>query len=93
VAYWISKPKRAQEQARACVSTNTHTHTHTQKFVTIIGFHGNNNFMNAPPCYLTRTLSLLLLTKNVKHSVTANSVAVKIFFKTILIKFLKSLAE
>jgi hypothetical protein len=30
VAYWMSKPTRAEEHSSACAPTHTHTHTHTQ---------------------------------------------------------------
>ena len=53
----ISKPTRAQANARARISTSTHTHT--QKYVIIIAFQDNSDIVNAPQCYITRTLSLL----------------------------------
>jgi hypothetical protein len=44
VAYWISKPTRM--------------HARTQKYVILL-FHGNSGFVNAPQCYVTRTLRVL----------------------------------
>ena len=36
------------------------THTHTDKYAILIAFHGNSGFVNAPQCYVIRTLHLLL---------------------------------
>ena len=35
-------------------------HTHIQKYVIIIAFPQHNGFLNAPRCYVIRTLSVLL---------------------------------
>ena len=43
VAYWVSKPTRA----------------HTHRNVILIGFHGNNGYVNAPQYYVIRTLPVL----------------------------------
>jgi hypothetical protein len=65
LAYWISKPTRAQAHARARAPTPNHTHGRTRaRTHTLIicntAFHGNNRFVNAPPCYVIRTWPVLL---------------------------------
>ena len=66
VACWISKATRAQAHARARAPTHIHTRMHSptrahaQKYVTPL-FHGNSGFVNAPHCYVIRTLHVLLL--------------------------------
>ena len=73
VAYWISNLTRAQAQARALATTHTPTHgrTHAQKYVTRIGFHGNNGFVNAPQRCVTRTLRVLVLLQVISSSVAS----------------------
>ena len=46
----------ASIRAGAC----TQTHTHTHKVCNLLLFHGNNDFENAPQCYVIRTLPVLL---------------------------------
>ena len=64
VACWIRKVTRAQAQARAREPTPTRTysptHADTQKYVIVLLFHANNNFVNAPHCYVARALRVLL---------------------------------
>jgi hypothetical protein len=52
-ACWVRKATRPQMHTRA--------HARTQKYVTVIGFHGNSCFAKAPQCYVTRTLPALFL--------------------------------
>jgi hypothetical protein len=47
---------RASTSRRPC----THARKHTQKYVVLFAFHGNNNFVNAPQCYVISELPLLL---------------------------------
>jgi hypothetical protein len=65
VTCWISTATRVQAHVSACIPTPTpalaRTRAHTQMYVRLIAFHGNNGFVNAPHCYVIRTLSLLLL--------------------------------
>jgi hypothetical protein len=51
-ACWISEAKH----------TNTHTHTHTHRIFNTYCFHGKNGYVNAPRCYVIRTLPVLLKT-------------------------------
>ena len=72
VACWVSKATRSQAHSSARAPTlnpshtheltHTHTHTHTHKQIcnTCCFFHGNNGFVNARHCYVTRTLRVLL---------------------------------
>ena len=73
LAYWISKPTRAQAHARARAPTPNQTHTderththaliHARTHTHIIcntAFHGNNRFVNAPPCYVIYSWPVLL---------------------------------
>ena len=57
VACWIGKATRAY--AHGSAHTPTHTHTHT--YVIFIAFTRNNGFVNAPQCYVKRTLPLVFL--------------------------------
>jgi hypothetical protein len=36
-----------------------HLHTHTQNMYYLLLFHGNSRYVNAPPCYVIRTLPVL----------------------------------
>ena len=74
VAFWISKATRAQAHARACAPTHVHfrthppaptrTHTHTQANMQyLLLFHDKNGYVNAPQCYIIRTLPVLLYSK------------------------------
>ena len=42
-----------------CVTVATPARTYTQ-YATLIAVHCNNDFVNAPPCYVIRTLPVLL---------------------------------
>jgi hypothetical protein len=66
VACWISKATRAQEQASAPAPTSTRTNAHAHRNMSdLLYFHSYNSFANAPLCYVTRTLPVLLLTHHV----------------------------
>ena len=60
VAFWIKE--QAHARTRSCNHTHTRerAQTHTQKYVIFIAFHGNSGSVNAPQCYVTRTLHVLL---------------------------------
>ena len=56
VAYWISKPTRAQAHAHARAPPSPHT----QKYVLLIAFHHDNySLVNEPQCYITHILPRL----------------------------------
>jgi hypothetical protein len=67
VACWIGKAARAQAHARAPAPTPTYmhaltrsrtqSHTHTHKYVTLTAFRGYRGHVNAPRCFVIRTLS------------------------------------
>jgi hypothetical protein len=67
VACWIIKAKLEQANVRALAPTTplppAHTHSHpTQRNMSyLLLFHTNNSCVNAPECYVTRTLPVLLL--------------------------------
>ena len=46
---------------RAPVLRRTHARMNTTQYVILIAFHGNTVFVNAPHCYVIRTLPLLLV--------------------------------
>ena len=54
---------------RTDARTHTHALTHasanTRTEVMFIAFHGNNGFENAPECYVTHKLPVLLLSNSV----------------------------
>ena len=43
------------------------THTHTDKYAILIAFHGNSGFVNAPQCYVIRTLHLVRYSNSDAH--------------------------
>ena len=63
VACWFNKEVRSQAHSRARAATHirvrmhTHTHTHTE----IFSVCDDSGFVNAPQCYVTRTVPVLLL--------------------------------
>jgi hypothetical protein len=59
--WWL----HARNHTSAPVHPHTHTHTHTHREICKVYcfFYGNNGFVNAPHCYVTRTLPLLLSAK------------------------------
>ena len=59
VACRISKVTRVQAQAHSLAHPRTPTHALTRRNML---FHGNNGFVNAPHCYVVRTLPVLLFT-------------------------------
>ena len=48
----------------------THTHTHSHKHVILIDFHGNSCLVNAPQCYVMRTLPVLFSFRCQLHAQT-----------------------
>ena len=55
---------RMRMQTPTCQGTHMHAarasmHTHTHQYITLMLFHSNNAFVNAPQCYVIRTLSVL----------------------------------
>jgi hypothetical protein len=62
VACCINKATRAQVHARARTPTDIQKHTHALAHVhtEILLFYGNSGFVNAPLCYVLRTLLVLL---------------------------------
>jgi hypothetical protein len=75
VAYWISKPTRLQAHiwtderthARKLMHALTHARVNRErerereKWVMLIAFHAKSAFLNAPQCYVTRSLAVLQL--------------------------------
>ena len=56
VACWIIKATGAQAEAYA------HAPSHTQNYVILfLRFHYNNGYVNAPQCYVMRTLPVLFI--------------------------------
>ena len=65
VVYWISK----QAKDNTLAPTPVRARTHTQKYVIPIAFHDNIGFLNAPQCYVRRTLPLLfVISTNITNS-------------------------
>ena len=67
VACWISKATRAQAQDSAPAPTSTRTNVHAHRNISdLLHFHSYDDFANAPLCYVTRTLPVLLLSHHVR---------------------------
>ena len=75
VACWIIKATRAQASARLPTHALTHTHTQTHRNMQhFLLFQCNNGFLNAPQCYVLRTLPVFLYIYNVFFYVKKRSV-------------------
>ena len=61
VACWMSKATCTHLHAHSHAPGHTHARTHAHLFIYLLFFHGNNAFVNAPQCYVIRTLPVLLI--------------------------------
>ena len=60
-------PVHPHTYTQACIRTHTRAHIHTQKYVTLVVFffHDDDCFVNAPQCYVIRTLPVLLMLSSI----------------------------